>query len=131
MDNMFEKASRMKLRFHATAGIYNVEDLWELNLESLDEVGIALKKSISEIATTDSLIPSKATRMSLDHEELNLKFAIVKHVVDVRLEEMEATKAATVKAARKQEILALIKEKQGDELKAKSAEELQAMLDEI
>ena len=41
---MFEKASRLKLRFKTQNGIIAVDDLWDLTLDSLNTLAKALNK---------------------------------------------------------------------------------------
>ena len=48
---MFEKASRMKLRFNTQRGVLSVEDLWDLPLIQLDNIAIALNKKLQESKT--------------------------------------------------------------------------------
>lgn len=43
---MFEKASRIKLRYSTNRGVLSVEDLWDLSLEQLDPIAINLNKSL-------------------------------------------------------------------------------------
>ena len=76
---MFEKASRMKLRYQTNRGVISVEDLWDLSLESLDAIAISLNKKLKE-SQTESFIKTKTK----DTTELELKFNIVKHNIDIK-----------------------------------------------
>lgn len=116
---MFEKASRMKLRYQTNRGVISVEDLWDLSLESLDAIAISLNKKLKE-SQTESFIKTKTE----DTTELELKFNIVKHIIDVKLSEAEARKNAAEKRAKKQKLMDLIAKKQDAELEGKSVDEL-------
>lgn len=116
---MFEKASRMKLRYQTNRGVISVEDLWDLSLESLDAIAINLNKKLKE-SQTESFIKTKTK----DTTELELKFNIVKHIIDVKLSEAEARKSAAEKRAKKQKLMDLIAKKQDAELEGKSVDEL-------
>jgi len=123
---MFEKASRLKLRFNSSVGIINVEDLWDLTLTSLDSIAKDLNRKIKAEAE-ESFITVK----SKSNTTLELGFDIVKHVIKVKLEEAEVKKLAAEKKARKAQIMELISQKQNEALSAKSLEELQAELDNL
>lgn len=116
---MFEKASRMKLRYQTNRGVISVEDLWDLSLESLDAIAISLNKKLKE-SQTESFIKTKTK----DTTELELKFNIVKHIIDVKLSEAEARKNAAEKRAKQQKLMDLIAKKQDAELEGKSVDEL-------
>lgn len=81
---MFEKASRMKLRFNTQRGVLSVEDLWDLPLIQLDNIAIALNKKLQE-SKTESFIKTRTK----DTTELELKFNIAKHIIDVKLQDAE------------------------------------------
>lgn len=123
---MFEKASRMKLRYQTNRGVISVEDLWDLSLESLDTIAISLNKKLKE-SQTESFIKTKTK----DTTELELKFNIVKHIIDVKLSEAEARKNAAEKRAKKQKLMDLIAKKQDAELEGKSVDELMKELDAL
>ena len=123
---MFEKASRLKLRFATKRGNVSTEDLWDLPLTQLDVIYQDLHKQ-AEKEDTVSLInkPAKVndrTQLSLD---------IVKRVYEVRVAEAEARKNAEASAAEKQKLLALLAEKDDEALKGMSREELQKKIDEL
>ena len=123
---MFEKASRLKLRFKTSVGLITVEDLWDLSLQQLDSLAKSLNKQVKEDAEESFItVKSKANTV------LELSFEIVKHVIKVKLEEAEAKKNAAEKKARKAQILELISQKQNEALSAKSIEELTAELENL
>ena len=97
---MFEKASRMKLRFNTQRGVLSVEDLWDLPLIQLDNIAIALNKKLQE-SKTESFIKTRTK----DTTELELKFNIAKHIIDVKLQEQEDRLLESEKKAKRQKIL--------------------------
>jgi hypothetical protein len=122
---MFEKAVRLKLRF-THKGLCTVEDLWDIPLESLDrifkELNIKLKAQKEE-----SLLETR----SKEDEILDLKIAIVKHIVEVRLSEQKARAELVAKSAKKQKLLGIIAEKQDNALRDLSVDELTKLVDEL
>ena len=108
---MFEKASRMKLRFNTQRGVLSVEDLWDLPLIQLDNIAIALNKKLQE-SKTESFIKTRTK----DTTELELKFNIAKHIIDVKLQEQEDRLLESEKKAKRQKILDLMAKKQDAEL---------------
>ena len=128
---MFEKASRLKLRIGTPSGVITAEDLWDLPLTSktgqtnLDDIARNLSRQVS--AAEESFVDKPATK----DPTLTLGFEIVKRVIEVRLEERDAAKAAKAKADRKTRILEIMAAKQDDSLKEASMEELEAMLKDL
>jgi hypothetical protein len=123
---MFEKASRIKLRYSTNRGVLSVEDLWDLSLEQLDPIAINLNKRLKE-SQTESFIKIRTK----DTTELELKFNIVKHIIDVKLQEQEERIVAAEKKAKRQKILDLMAKKQDAELESKSYEELAKELEAL
>lgn len=123
---MFEKASRMKLRFNTQRGVLSVEDLWDLPLIQLDNIAIALNKKLQE-SKTESFIKTRTK----DTTELELKFNIAKHIIDVKLQEQEDRLLESEKKAKRQKILDLMAKKQDAELEGKSLEELAKELEAL
>jgi hypothetical protein len=122
---MFEKAVRLKLRF-THKGLCTVEDLWDIPLESLDRIfkdlNIKLKAQKEE-----SLLETR----SKEDEILDLKIAIVKYIVEVRLSEQKARTDLSAKSAKKQKLLGIIAEKQDSVLRDMSVDELTKLVDEL
>lgn len=122
---MLEKALRGKYRFNYK-GALSVEDLYTLSVEELDKIYQSLMGKKKE-AEGVSLLSTK----SAENEELDVKIEIVKHIVTLKLTEMEAKKQEREKAAKRQEILAIVADKENEALKGKSIEELKAMLESL
>jgi hypothetical protein len=126
MEDLFLKASRLKLRFKAHNGSITVEDLWDISLETLNLLAKALNKTLKESAEEDYIKVKPAA-----NKELEIGFEIVKYVINTKLEEAAARKLAADKKALKQKIMGLMEEKKDQALSAKSLEELQAELDKL
>lgn len=123
--NMFETASRLKLRFNYR-GLITVEDLWDLSLRSLDDIYKGLNKQV-KAQEEDSLL---VERKQAD-KEVVLALEIVKHVVAVKLQEQAEQKARVEKKAQKAKLMEILAQKQDGALHELSVEELQAKLAEL
>jgi hypothetical protein len=128
---MFEKVSRLKLRFDSPVGSISVEDLWEIPLTStvgkvnLDDIAKALYRKLKDSGEVSFVSSAKTD------ETTQLKFDIVKHVIDVRLAENEAASLVRANKEKKQQILALIAQKQNEQLAGTSLEELTALANSL
>lgn len=129
---MFEKATRLKLRFGTEAMIgLNCEDLWDIPLmgnqgNDLESIAKALHNEIK----TDEEVSFVKVKNSVD-KVLSLKFDIVKHIIDVRLAELEAKENEVDTKAKRLQLLAIKAEKQKTELLGKSVEEIDKLLAEL
>jgi len=122
---MFEKASRMKLRFDYK-GACSVEDLWDLSLKNLDNIYKELNRHKRD-SEGDSLLE---TRTEGD-DVRDLQISVVKHIVEVRLKERKEAQEKTDKSAKKQKILGIISEKQDQQLRDMPVDELAKLVDEL
>jgi hypothetical protein len=127
--SIFEKATRQKLRFETQQGTLSVEDLWGLPLTSqtnkanLDEIARNLfqkLKSGQDVSFVDTAKKTDATTQ--------LKFDVVKYIIDVRLAENEAKNQASAKAEQRERLQEIISRKQDRALEGASLEDLQAQL---
>lgn len=132
---MFEQASRRKVRFPSTKGPLTVEDLWDLPLTtasptriSLDGIAIYLHQQTKSAADTVSFV---APASDAGNEELQLKFEIVKHIIQIRVRERDEAQAAADRRERKRRLLELIARKQEEELGQKSIDELRQMVEAL
>jgi len=125
MEKMFEIATRSKMRF-PFKGLISVEDLWDLNVESLDSVFKILNSQVKQ-ANEESLLEVKTKQDT----ELEIKIEIIKYIVKLKVQE-EALKLAAKEAKElEQKILEILSEKQDERLKNKTVDELKAMLNEL
>lgn len=126
--NIFEKASRVKLRFESTIGLLVAEQLWDLPLSArgdrpdLDKLARATHfelKSIDE-GSFVSLTPDPR------RTELELQLDILKHVIAAKLDAKAAAEKATENAERKRKLLAALAHREEADLAGKTREEIEA-----
>lgn len=125
---LFEKATRKKYRFPASMGNVTTEDLWDLPLEQLDKIARELHTGIKDGAEVSFIDEAKPTAA---HTLETNKLDVVKRVIEVKLADKERAEKTAVTKAKKQRILSLLDEKQDEELKGKSTEELEELLDAL
>src|SRR5690625_5195045 len=123
--NLFEIATREGYRF-PFRGMINVEDLWQLSVHDLDSIFKELNSQVKQIEE-ESLLNFKTEQ----DEELSGKIEIVKHIVQVKLDEAEARSKEIESAKQRQRIMEILANKQDEELLNKSPEELKEMLNEL
>lgn len=131
MSDIFETASRIKLRFSAEAfgGSITCDDLWDLPLQSerrlsLDGIGMEVQRRIQAAGAVTSLV----TPTTSVNKEDELRLAILKRVIEVKQAENAEKARRAENAAKRQRIMELIAKKGDEALGAKSIEELQAEL---
>ena len=125
MENMFEYATRNKVRF-PFKGQISVEDLWDLRADDLDTVFKTLNRQVKQ-SKEESLLTTKTA----EDTALDIQIAIVKHIFDIKMQEANARLLDKEHKAQKQKIMAILAHKQEQELQNKSVDELQKMLEEI
>jgi hypothetical protein len=134
MTEIFEQAARLKLRFGSPKGALTVEDLYDLPLSSqsgranLDDIAKALNRQLKVAVDEVSFVAPAAPKAN---DELELQFAVVKRIIEVRVAERDAAKARQEKAEKKQRIMELIARKRDEALSETSVEDLEKMLAEV
>lgn len=129
--NVFEVASRQKLRFDTPRGQVTVEDLWDLPLTStvgkpnLDAIAVELHQKMNQ--TSLSFVSSRTK----DQTEASVKFAIVKHVIDVKMAEAAEAANARERAEKRNLILGEINRRQEQELLSMPLDELKKMAENL
>jgi len=123
--NIFETAVRNKFRFDFR-GLQSVESLWDLSVRDLDSIFKTLNSQVKQIKE-ESLLDTKTQQ----NEELDVKIEIVKYIVKTKLEEEQLRNDSKNKKQKKQELYELLESKKNENLKGKSEEEIQKMIDEL
>jgi len=129
---MFEKAAKLKLRFDTTSGPLSVEDIWDLPLTStkgkanLDDIARGLHKQLKSGDDVSFVVPTRKS-----DETIQLKFDLVKHVIDARLAENQAALLEKERADKKQRIMGIIAAKQDETLQGMSLDDLKKLMSEL
>ena len=130
--DIFETASKQKIRFSSARGELTTEQLWDLPLQSktnfdLDNVAKSANAELKAL-TDDSFV---ATAEKPGKEQATVKLEIVKHVIAVRLAENEAARFAASRKAEREKLLGILGDKQDEALKSMTPEQIQARLAEL
>lgn len=126
MTNIWIECLKNKYRFEFK-GLLNVEDLFDLKLKDLDLIYRKLKRDEQELQG-DSLLDASDDPAKM---EISTKIDIVKAVFAIKKEEMDRAQKALENKAQKAKILAIIEDKQDQELSQKSIEELREIYDNL
>lgn len=132
MTNVFETATRKKVRFDTSKGSLTVEQLWDLPLTSakglsLDGVG---RQIVAELSALDqgSLVE---TAPSAEKAELTLRLGLIKRVIEVKQAENAANRERIAKAAERDKVLAALAARENADLANQSADDLRKKLAEL
>lgn len=123
---MYKEALQKKLRFTTGKGNLTTEDLFDLNLEALDNLALTLDKMVQE-SPRKSFI--KVTNPK--SEILELKLEIVKDVINTKLQKAASKAEAKDKAAKKAQLVEILARKQAQSLEDLSEEELKKRIAEL
>lgn len=128
--NLFEQASRLKLRFESSRGLLTVEELWVIPLTgqtgSLDAIAVALNDAVQNSGNK-----SFVKKVSTTDQELALKFEIVKYIIDVRVTEQEQAVEKAQKASQRRLLREAIANKENEALLNADVDTLKKRLAEL
>ena len=125
-NELFIKATQIKLRFQTGKGALTVEDLWDLPLTSttgkinLDQLAINAYSNIDSTPTVSFVSNSKVKAESTDV----LRLDILKHIITSKQASNAITLNANNKAEEKRQLLTLLQQAKINALGALSEEEL-------
>lgn len=132
MSDMFEKASRLKIRFNSIKGQLTVEQLWDLPLTanngfSLDGVAKEANAELKAAGEESFVTTTRAPGVT----KLELKMELIKHVIAVRLAENEAARTDAERATERERIRSALRDRQNEELQGLPKEDLEKRLREL
>lgn len=126
---MFEKAARIKLRFESNKGLLTAEDLFDLPLTSnsgranLDDIAKALHKKLKSGEDVSFVLKDKKS-----DETVQLAFDIVIHVINVKMAEADEARKQAENRDRKQQLMAIIAQKESEQLAGMDLDELKKLV---
>lgn len=127
--NLFEVATRKKLRFASPKGLLTTEDLWDLPM-----TGNTSLDTVSKLANRDVKVSAEESFV-VDATPVNdiavLKLDVLKHIIAVRKAEQAARMAAQEKADRRRKLLELLAKKDNEKDAAMSREEILKELESL
>jgi predicted DsbA family dithiol-disulfide isomerase len=124
--SIYKQANRIKLRFFLLVGTLSIEQLWNVKEEDL----VSYEEQLQELVEKGKTGSSRRKRIAKtkEQEENELRLAIVSDILNTREEEAEkATNARAIKAE-EQELLDLLAEREKEEKRNLSKEEILAKL---
>ena len=121
----FKEGTRIGLTFDTVRGQVSIYDLWNIPLQSkhgfdLDTIAQDYYQQVKEDKSTKSFVAKKNIR----DRRLVLALDIIKEVIAYKLDEIETSEQAETKKAEKAELLDLLAEREKDELRGLSKDEL-------
>lgn len=124
-ENLFEMATRNKMRFPSTKGELSVEDLWDLSDKDLDVVYKNLKdqevKSSEESLLDDANVDPKLTAA----------IGIVRYIFTTKRNEKLAEKERINKKLAQKKYIDALSKKEDEAIEKMSEAELRAMIDSL
>lgn len=119
MTDIWIEGLKNKFRFEFK-GLISIEDLFDLNLADLDVIYKSLKKEEKDLQG-DSLLDNDENPKV---REVEVKIEIVKSIFGMKQAEIARAERALANKAQKDKILAIIEDKENQELSEKSIDEL-------
>lgn len=130
--DIFEFATRNKMRFASVRGALSVEQLWDVPLRSTDGFNLnAVAKGANEDVKNASEENFVETTRTSAHVYIETGLEIVKHVISAKLAEEEAAKRRASNKIRKEKLLAVLAEKQDGKLSEMSERELKKQIADL
>lgn len=123
IENLLLSAAKKKYRFSSSKGGLTVEDLFDLNLTSLDNIAVAIDEQLQKSGRK-----SFVSRTTAANTDLSNQLEIVKFVIETKQAEDEARKSRVEKEGQKAFLKGLLEKKKMEQLEGLSAEDIQKQL---
>lgn len=125
---IFERASRLKLRFDGSKGQFTTEDLWSLSLTTLDAMAVSVDELLQKEGGRKSFLPNKSNKPAT-HNDLRLE--ILKHIINVRSDEEKAREVRAQKSAMLSQLKELAAQKANEQLASQSLDDIYKKIAEL
>ncbi len=130
--DIFEFASRNKLRFPSSRGELTVEQLWDVPLRSGDGFNLnAVAKAANEAVKAANEENFVETTRTAAHTRIETTLEVVKHVIEVKLADEAAAKKRAENKIKREKLLTALAEKQDGKLSEMSERELKKQIAEL
>lgn len=126
IESLFVKSVRNKYRYSSSRGELSTEDLWDLSLESLDEIAIKVSDQLEKIGKRSFI--KKKTQQS---DELQTQLEVVKYVIETKITEQAEKQARTKKRGQLEFLKKLKEQKEIERLEGMSSEDLDKQIEEL
>ena len=121
--SVFKTASRSKTRVQTTRGLLSAEQLWDLPIDELDKLAVTLEDDLQKSGRKSFL-----KKQSPKDEIAELKFNLVREILESKVAESEKAQADQAKKQSNERILTLIQNKKEKALESLTVEELEKLL---
>lgn len=130
--NIFEQASKKKIRFNSNRGDLTVEQLWDMPLQSksgfdLDTIAKEVNRGI-KASSEESFVTTKASSATTT---LELQLEVLKHIIAVKIEAAASAAKRTENEARRAKLIEALENKQNSELNNMSTEDILKELEKL
>lgn len=130
--NLFAYATRNKIRFASSKGQLSVEDLWDVPLRSNDGFNLnVIARSANDVVKSLNEENFVETTRTAKHARAENALEVVKHVIEVKLEEEEKAKRRAANKIEKEQLLAVLAEKQQGKLSEMSETQLKKRIEAL
>jgi ribosomal protein L7/L12 len=126
IESMFEKAARQKIRIPCEKGWLHVEDLFDLSLESLNNIYKILNAQLKS-TKEDSLLDVKDASTS----KLELQVDLIKYVASIKKAERAAKLEAAEKKRELEVLMTALADKKVDAIKNMSEEDIKKRIEQL
>ena len=121
---LFEYATRNKLRFMSVKGELTLEQLWDVPLRSRDDFNLNAVAKVANMAKEAIEVSYVETTKTEANARLETALEVVKYIIDVKLADEALAKKRAENKIEKEKLLAILAEKQDGKLSALSEAEL-------
>jgi len=129
--NIFESATRQKLRFDTPKGALSVEALWDLPMTSttgklsLNDIGVGLQHALRDMGDFSLVDTAKPDP---ERTKIALRLDIIKSIIATKQAENAAQSAALHNKAEREKLMGLLAQKQDAALMGLSEAEIRARI---